>query len=155
MIRLLIFRNCGFKVTTIILLKVLHYVSLFLAGGLGVANVMLFKNHQKAGMPPAPPVQKTMMTLARLGLIAIVILWLTGILLTYKIYGSFYLGWPFHLKLLGATSLLGAVAFLNLHLTKQSRDGNPPDPKVMKIVPPIARVSLVVVLVGVAVLTTS
>ena len=155
MIRLLIFRSYGFKVTTIILLKVLHYLSLFLAGGLGVANVMLFKNHQKAGMPPAPPVQKTMMTLARLGLIAIVILWLTGIPLTYKVYGSFDLGWPFHLKLLGATSLLGAVAFLNLHLTKQSRDGNPPNPKVMKIVPSIARASLVVVLVGVAVLTTS
>ena len=155
MIRLLIFRSYGFKVTTIILLKVLHYVSLFLAGGLGVANVMLFKNHQIAGMPPAPPVQKTMMTLARLGLIAIVILWITGIPLTYKVYGSFDLGWPFHLKLLGATSLLGAVAFLNLHLTKQSRDGNPPNPKVMKMIPPMARVSLVVVLIGVAVLTTS
>jgi uncharacterized membrane protein len=142
-------------VTTVILLKVLHYVSLFLAGGLGVANVMLFKNHQKAGMPPAPPVQKTMMTLARLGLIAIVILWLTGIPLTYKVYGSFDLGWPLHLKLLGATSLMGVVAFLNLHLTKQAKDGNPPNPKVMKIVPPIARASLVVVLVGVAVLTTS
>lgn len=155
MIRLLIFRSYGFKVTTIILLKVLHYVSLFLAGGLGVANVMLFKNHQIAGMPPAPPVQKTMMTLARLGLIAIVILWITGIPLTYKVYGSFDLGWPFHLKLLGATSLLGAVAFLNLHLTKQSRDGNPPNPKVIKMIPPMARVSLVVVLIGVAVLTTS
>ena len=155
MIRLLIFRSCGFKVTTIILLKVLHYVSLFLAGGLGVANVMLFKNHQIAGMPPAPPVQKTMMTLARLGLIAIVILWITGIPLTYKVYGSFDLGWPFHLKLLGATSLLGAVAFLNLHLTKQSRDGNPPNPKVIKMIPPMARVSLVVALIGVAVLTTS
>jgi uncharacterized membrane protein len=142
-------------VTTVVLLKVLHYVSLFLAGGLGVANVMLFKNHQKAGMPPAPPVQKTMMTLARLGLIAIVILWLTGIPLTYKVYGSFDLGWVFHLKLLGATSLIGTVAFLNLHLTKQARDGNPPNPKVMKIVPPIVRASLVIVLVGVAVLTTS
>ena len=155
MIRLLIFRSYGFKLTTIILLKVLHYLSLFLAGGLGVANVMLFKNHQKAGIPPAPPVQKTMMTLARLGLIAIVILWLTGLPLTYKVYGSFDLGWPFHLKLLGATSLIGAVAFLNLHLTKQAKDGNPPNPKVMKIVPPIARASLVIVLVGVAVLTTS
>ena len=152
---MLIFRKQGFKVATVILLKVLHYVSLFLAGGLGVANVMLFKNHQKAGMPPAPPVQKTMMTLARLGLIAIVILWLTGIPLTYKVYGNFDLGWPFHLKLLGATSLIGAVAFLNLHLTKQAKDGNPPNPKVMKIVPPIARASLVLVLVGVAVLTTS
>jgi len=142
-------------VTIVVLLKVLHYVSLFLAGGLGVANVMLFKNHQKAGMPPAPPVQKTMMTLARLGLIAIAILWLTGIPLTYKVYGSFDLGWPFHLKLFGATSLLGAVAFLNLHLTEQAKDGNTPNPKVMKIVPPIARASLVIVLVGVAVLTTS
>ena len=141
--------------TTVVLLKVLHYVSLFFAGGLGVANVMLFKNHQKAGMPPAPPVQKTMMTLARLGLIAIVILWLTGIPLTYKVYGNFDLGWTFHLKLLGATILIGAVAFLNLHLTKRAKDGNPPNPKVMKIVPPIARASLVIVLVGVAVLTTS
>jgi len=141
-------------VTTIIVLKVLHYVSLFLAGGLGVANVMLFKSHQKAGLLPALPVQKTMMTLARLGLIAIAVLWITGIPLTYKVYGSFDLGWPFHLKLLGATSLLGSVAFLNLHLTKQSRDGNPPNPKIMRIVTPIARASLVLVLLGVAVLTT-
>ena len=140
--------------TTIIVLKVLHYVSLFLAGGLGVANVMLFKSHQKAGLVPALPVQKTMMTLARLGLIAIAALWITGIPLTHKVYGSFDLGWPFHLKLLGATSLLGSVAFLNLHLTKQSRDGNPPNPKIMRIVTPIARASLVLVLLGVAVLTT-
>ena len=140
--------------TTIIVLKVLHYVSLFLAGGLGVANVMLFKSHQKAGLLPALPVQKTMMTLARLGLIAIAALWITGIPLTHKVYGSFDLGWPFHLKLLGATSLLGSVAFLNLHLTKQSRDGNPPNPKIMRIVTPIARASLVLVLLGVAVLTT-
>jgi uncharacterized membrane protein len=141
-------------VTTIIVLKVLHYVSLFLAGGLGVANVMLFKSHQKAGLLPALPVQKTMMTLARLGLIAIAVLWITGIPLTHKVYGSFDLGWPFHLKLLGATSLLGSVAFLNLHLTKQSKDGNPPNPKIMRIVTPIARASLVLVLLGVAVLTT-
>jgi uncharacterized membrane protein len=141
-------------VTTIIVLKVLHYVSLFLAGGLGVANVMLFKSHQKAGLLPALPVQKTMMTLARLGLIAIAVLWITGIPLTHKVYGSFDLGWPFHLKLLGATSLLGSVAFLNFHLTKQSRDGNPPNPKIMRMVTPITRASLVIVLLGVAVLTT-
>ena len=141
--------------TTVVILKVLHYVSLFLAGGLGVANVMLFKNHQKAEVPPALPVQETMMTLARLGLIAIIILWLTGIPLTYRVYGSFDLGWPFHLKLLGAASLISAVAFLNLHLTKQSKGGNPPNPKVMKIVPPLARASLIIVLFGVAILTTS
>jgi hypothetical protein len=43
---------------------------------------------------------------------------------------------------------------LNLHLTKQSKDGNPPNPKIMRIVTPIARASLVLVLLGVAVLTT-
>ena len=117
--------------------------------------MMLLKSHQKAGLMPALPVQKTMMTLARLGLIAIAVLWITGIPLTYKVYGSFDLGWPFHLKLLGAISLLGAVAFLNLHLIKQSREGNPPNPKIMRIVTPIARASLVLVLFGVAVLTTS
>ena len=101
---------------TVVVLKVLHYVSLFLAGGLGVANVMLFNNHQKAGIPPAPLVQKTMMTLARLGLIAIVTLWLTGIPLTYKVYGSFDLNWSFHVKLFGATSSIGVVAFLNIYL---------------------------------------
>ena len=39
--------------TIVVVLKVLHYVSLFLAGGLGVANVMLLES-SKAGMPPAP-----------------------------------------------------------------------------------------------------
>ena len=116
---------------------------------------MLFKNHQKAEIPPAPPVQKTMMTLARLGLAAIVLLWVTGIPLTYKVYGSFDLGWPFHLKMFGATTLLAAVAFLNHHLSQQAKSGKTPNPRVMKIVTPIARTSLVLVLIGIAVLTTS
>ena len=141
--------------TTVVFLKFFHYVSLFLAGGLGVANALLFKNHQKAKMPPAPPVQKTMMTLARLGLFSLVVLWATGIPLTVTVYGSFDLGWPFHLKMFGATILLAAVAFLNFHLTTQAKAGHPPSPRVMKMIPPVARTSLVLVLIGVAVLTTS
>ena len=141
--------------TTIVCLKFFHYVSLFLAGGLGVANIMLFKNHQKAEMAPAPPVQKTMTTLARLGLVSIVVLWATGLPMTLLLYGSFDLGWPFHLKMFGATTLLAAVAFLNIHLIKQAKTGNSPKPGVMKVVTPIARTSLVLVLIGVAILTTS
>ena len=140
---------------TVVFFKFVHYVSLFLAGGLGVANTMLVKNHQKAGMPPAPPVQKTMMTMARLGLVSIVLLWATGIPLTIKVYGSFDLGWPFHIKIFGATILLAAVAFLNLHLTQQAKAGSPPNLRVMRLLPPLTRISLVLVLIGVAVLTTS
>ena len=70
-------------------LKFLHYLALFLAGGLGVANGLLAKAHQMAGAPPAPPVQQTMMKLARLGLVAIILLWVTGIGLSYLIYSGF------------------------------------------------------------------
>lgn len=138
----------------IIGLKFIHYLALFLAGGLGVANSMLAKNHQKAGMPPAPPVQKTMMTLARLGLVALILLWATGIALTHSIYGSFALGWAFHLKLLGATILLVAVSFLNIHLSASAGKGVPPNPTVMKLIPMFARSGLVLVLFGIAVVTT-
>ena len=40
--------------TIVICLKFFHYISLFLAGGLGIANTMLVNNHQKADMPPLP-----------------------------------------------------------------------------------------------------
>jgi uncharacterized membrane protein len=141
--------------TIVVIMKFFHYISLFLAGGLGVANVMLFKNHQKAGIPPAPPVQKTMMALARLGLVAILALWITGFLLIHQLYGSFTLGIAFHFKMLGAAILLGTVAFLNIHLTIRARQNIPPHSTVMKLVPPITRGALVLVLVSVAVLTTS
>ena len=122
---------------TVIFLKFLHYLSLFLAGGLGVANALLFKTHQKAEMPPASPVQKTTMTLARLGLFSIVLLWATGIPLTINVYGTFDLGWPFHLKMFGATTLLATITFLNIHLSQKAKLESTPNLNVMRVVPPI------------------
>lgn len=152
----MIIRNeCEGIMSLIVALKFFHYLSLFLAGGLGVANALLVKAHQKAGMPPAPPVQHTMLTLTRLGLVALVILWVTGIILTTKIYGSFNLGWAFHLKLLGATILLLVIAFLNIHLAASARNGTPPNPKIMASIPYITRASLAAVLIGIAIVTTT
>ena len=142
------------RMTIIVGSKFFHYLALFLAGGLGVANGVLASAHKKAATPPAPPVLYVMKLLARLGLAAVVILWLTGFGLTYHIYGGFNLGWAFHMKLLGATILLSVISFLNLHLSTQAKKGMPPDPKVMKIVPMIARGSLVIVLLGIAIVTT-
>ena len=141
--------------SSIVIYKFFHYLALFLAGGLGVANALLARNHQKAEIPPASPVQATMMTLARIGLLAIIILWATGIALTYQIYGSFALGWAFHLKLLGASLLLFIICFLNIHLSQCAKKGVPPNPKLTKIVPMIARPSLALVLIGVAILSTN
>ena len=141
--------------SVVIALKFLHYLALFLAGGLGVANGLLAKAHQMAGQPPAPPVQQTMIKLARLGLIAIILLWVSGIGLSYLIYGGLAMGWAFHMKLLGATILLGSISFLNVHLTSTSKAGAPPNPSVMKVIPMISRGALVLVLLGIAITTTS
>ena len=136
-------------------LKFLHYLALFLAGGLGVANGLLAKAHQIAGEPPAPPVQQTSMKLARLGLGAIILLWVTGIGLSYLIYSGFAVGWAFHMKLLGATILLGSISFLNFHLTSTRKVGASHNLSVMKIIPIILRGALVLVLLGIAITTTS
>ena len=77
------------------------------------------------------------------------------IALTYQIYGGFDLGWAFHLKLLGASLLLIVICFLNIHLSNSAKKGVPPNPKITKIVPMIARPSLALALIGVAILTTS
>ena len=136
-------------------LKFVHYLALFLAGGLGVANGLLAKAHQMAGQPPAPPVQQTMIKLAHLGLIAVILLWVSGIGLGYLIYGGLAMGWAFHMKLLGATILLGSISFLNFHLTSTRKVGAPPNQSVMKIIPMISRGALVLVFLGIAITTTS
>ena len=140
--------------TSIILLKFFHYLGLFLAGGLGVAGAILTKNHQKVGMKPSAPVQASIKTLARIGLAAIFLLWGTGIALTWLVYANFDLGWAFHLKLLGASLLLLVLAGLNIHLNRSVKAGTSPNPAFMKAVPMISRGALVLVLIGVAILTS-
>ena len=139
----------------IVILKILHYLALFLAGGLGVANSLLMKNHQVAQLPPSLPVRKTMVTLAKLALVAVVTLWVTGLPLTYHVYGVFNLGWAFYLKLIGATVLLLTISILNVHLFRQERIGQPPNPRFIKIIPPVTRTSLILVLLGIAIVTTT
>ena len=141
--------------TLVALLKFFHYLGLFLAGGAGVANGVLAATHLKAGQPPAEPVQKSMLILIRLGLAALVLLWLTGFALAYQIYGGMAIGWAFHLKLLGASLLLLVLSALNIHLNRSAKAGKPPNPAFMKAVPVISRVALVLVLIGVAILTSS
>jgi hypothetical protein len=51
--------------------------------------------------------------------------------------------------------LLLVVAFLNFHLADSAKKGTPPNPKIMNVVPYIARSSLVAVLIGIAVVTTA
>ena len=74
--------------TLVIILKFFHYLALFLAGGLGIGAGIIQSAHKKAETPPAAPVQAALRTLAWLALVAIVILWISGIWLAYSLYGG-------------------------------------------------------------------
>ena len=87
--------------TFVVVLKFFHFLGLFLAGGLGVANSLLMKEHQMAKEAPSAATQKTMGKLARIGLVAMGLLWGTGFALAYRVYGGMNLGLAFNIKLLG------------------------------------------------------
>ena len=58
------------------------------------------------------------------------------------------------MELFGATIFMGMVIFVNVYAPFKIKKGQGPDPKIMKIVPMIVRLSLVLVLLGVAITTT-
>ena len=141
--------------TVVVVLKFFHFLGLFLAGGLGVANSLLMKEHQMAKESPSAATQKTMGKLARIGLVAMILLWATGFGLAYGIYDGMNLGLAFNIKLLGATALLGVVIFMNVYPSAMAKKGQSPNPKLIKIMPMVARSALVLVLLGIAVTTTT
>lgn len=140
--------------TGIIVLKFIHYLSIFLAGGIGIGGAVVQSMHAKAQVPPAPPVGQALRVLALVGLGALVALWLTGIGLAHAVYGTLSLGTAFTVKLLGAGVLLGASAAGNLHLHRAIKAKSPPDPRFMKTMMMLSRAALVLVLGGIAVTTT-
>ena len=64
------------------------------------------------------------------------------------------LGCSSNVKLFGATVLLGTVIFVNVCAPYKIKKGQGSDPKIMKIVPMIVRLSLVLVFLGVVITTT-
>ena len=83
--------------------KFLHLISLFVAGGGGIGSAVIQSIYIKEGKAPEPHLSKGFKILAFLSLLAILTMWVTGVILVIYIYGSFALGWTFHMKLFGAT----------------------------------------------------
>ena len=76
--------NRSVKLNLIITLKIIHYVALFLAGGAGVANPLLIKAHKSSGIPPSNEVQQTMLKLVKLSLLAMILIWISGLWLALE-----------------------------------------------------------------------
>lgn len=128
--------------------KFLHLFSLLLAGGGVIGTAVIQSIYKKEGKIPEPHLAKGFRILAFLSLLAIVIMWVTGIILTLVIYGSFSLGWAFHVKLLGATIILIVSLTINIHLKKSAQNQTPPDPNAMRYLASTGRLGFLLALGG-------
>lgn len=105
--------------------KVLHLLALLFgaAASLGNVYVLLAKGPHDL---PAPGFLASLRNWYRLtALAAILILWVTGILLTFLRYG-WAGGFAFNAKLFLAAALLGLVGFVNFMAPRWARRGGPP-----------------------------
>ena len=128
--------------------KFLHLISLFIAGGGGIGNAVIQSIYKKEGKIPEPHLAKSFRVLAFISLIAVIVMWVTGIILAILIYGSFNLGWSFHVKLLGATLILLTSLLINVHLKKCSQNQIPPNQTLMKYSASLARLGLILAIAG-------
>ena len=146
--------NRNVKVNLIITLKIIHYLALFLAGGAGVANPLLIKAHKSSGIPPSDEVQHTMLKLVKLSLIAMILIWISGLWLALEIYGTLNMGWAFTVKIIGASILLISTVTVNLYLINRAKMNAPPKEKFLKSLTVLNRLALLAVLTGISITTT-
>ena len=131
----------------IVLLKTLHFVSLWAAGGIGAGGWILQHIHAKNGARPTLEVVQALRMMGLLALICVVVLWVTGYLLAVSIYGGLPSIEAFHAKLLAAALVLFGSLGTNLETLRSMRAGTPPRANVMTRLAWTVRASLLAVLV--------
>ena len=113
--------------------KFLHLISQFIAGGGCIGSAVIQSIYKKEGKVPEPHLAKGFKVLAFLSLLAIITMWVTGIILLLVIYGSFNLGWTFHMKLFGASLILITAIFKICIYMYQLKKTYPPIKNILKI----------------------
>lgn len=111
---------------------------------------MLQHVHKRNGQRPSVEVVQSIRMMGVLALIAVLVLWITGYLLSGMIYGGLPSSVAFHVKLTGATLILICSLGANLETLRSMRAGTPPRAGLMAVYAWTVRVSLLVVLFGAA-----
>ena len=135
----------------LIIIKFLHYLAIVFAGGVLVGGGVIQSVYTKANEVPNLHVSKILKLLGYIGLASLIILWITGLLLSNIIYDGFSINSAFTIKIIAAAFLLGISIFVNLHVYNASKRQIPPNKKIMKIATMSGRGLLVVVLIGAAI----
>ena len=137
--------------SVVVILKFFHFLALFFAGGIGIGGAVIQSVHLKAGQAPSPLVGKSIRILAALGLLSLLVIWITGIGLHHLLYSGSYVNHAFSVKLGAAGLLLLLSAIGNYHLYQSAKMKMPPKPSLMKPLLQAQRAALVIVLLGAAI----
>ena len=137
--------------TLIITLKFIHYLANVFSGGVLVGGGVIQAVYAKANQIPDLTITKILKLLGYIGLISLIVLWISGIVLSINLYGSFIINSAFTIKIIAAGFLLGLSAFVNFHVFNSSKNNLPPNKTIMKIATMSGRGLLIIVLISAAI----
>ena len=135
----------------IIIIKFIHYLAIVFSGGVLVGSGLIQSVYNKENKVPDITISKILKILGFIGLFSLIVLWISGIILSNLIYGGFVINSAFTLKLVAAAFLLILSFFLNLHVYNSSKKNLPPNKKIVNISTMSARTLIIVVLISAAV----
>jgi uncharacterized membrane protein len=107
------------------LVKFLHIFALMLGSGAAFGNFAVARQIRLSAGAPPKELLALRPLMARTALVAIVLLWLTGLWLYTDAYMGVPLGWAFHAKLGVAALLLVAIVAINI-VARRAAAGTPP-----------------------------
>ena len=136
---------------SLILLKTFHYLAILFAGGVLVGGGLIQAVFTRANQVPDINVSKVLKILGYLGLVALIILWITGIFLSNIIYGSFAINTAFTIKIIAAALLLIISFIVNIHVYNSSKNQQPPNKYIMKMATMAGKGLILIVLVAAAI----
>ena len=136
---------------TLIVLKFFHYLAIIFAGGALVGGGLIQAVFARFNQVPDKTIGKVLKILGYLGLASLIILWITGILLSNLIYGGFSINTAFTIKIIAAAFLLIISFIVNIHVYNSSKNNMPPKKSIMKFSTMSARGLIIVVLFGAAI----
>ena len=137
--------------TLLITLKFIHYLAIVFSGGVLVGGGVIQSVYAKANQIPDLNTAKILKLLGYIGLISLIVLWISGIVLSINLYGGFIINSAFTIKIIAAGILLGLSTFVNFHVFNSSKNNLPPNKTIIKIATMSGRGLLIIVLISAAI----
>ena len=136
---------------SLIILKFFHYIAILFSGGVLVGGGLIQAVFTRANQVPDKSIGKVLKILGYIGLASLIVLWITGILLSNLIYGGFSINTAFTVKIIGAAILLVLSFVVNIHVYNSSKNNQPTNKSIMKFATMSGRGLIFVVLLCAAI----